>query len=197
MNRFLRSLVDGALGGVAGTLAMSAVVAAARALGVAHPTATRRAWTKALSLAHLDRHELADQLGGARGTAEHLGVGLGLGVVFGGLAFATRNTKLPDPVKGALFGGLVFAAHRLGLVPAPSFLDPDDVRAPLDTPASFAAHLAFGAALGVVVARLSGPDEEEADAATAEAVTESAKPAAPAPPAPPAPPVKPEPHPHA
>jgi hypothetical protein len=174
MNRFLRSLVDGALGGVAGTIAMSAVVAAARALGVAHPTASRRAWTKALSLAHLDRfgrQDFADRLGGVRGTAEHLGVGLGLGVVFGGLAFATRSSKVPTPVQGAIFGGLVFAAHRLGLVPAPSFLDPDDVRAPLDAPASLAAHLAFGAAVGVVVARLGAAETESPESADAESAT--------------------------
>jgi hypothetical protein len=142
---------------------MSAVVAAARALGVSHPTAPRRAWTKALSLAHLDRHPLVERLGGARATIEHLGIGLGLGVVFGGLAFATRSAKLPTPLKGALYGGLVFAAHRLELLPAPSFLDPDDVSDPLDAPASLAAHLAFGAALGVVVARLSPLDDESVD----------------------------------
>ncbi len=185
MNRFLRSLVDGALGGVAGTIAMTAVVAAARALGGARPPATRRLWTKALTLTragdlghlgqrgHLRAEELLAQLGGARATAEHLGVGLGLGVVFGGLAFATRGAKLPIPVKGALFGGLVFAAHRLGLVPSPSFLDPDDATEPLDAPVSLAAHLAFGAALGVVVARLAplaldaGADANAADAAEA------------------------------
>lgn len=178
MNRILRSLVDGAIGGVVGTLAMTAAVAAARALGGASPPLSRRVLSKTLQLTHLDRYglghgALAARLGGTRGVAEHLGVGLGLGALFGGLAYATRHTRVPMPVQGALFGGLVFAAHRLGALPSPSFLDPDDAHEPLMASASLAAHVAFGAVVGVAVGRLAPVEGDEAEAAD-EAVAEAA-----------------------
>jgi hypothetical protein len=169
MNRILRSLLDGAIGGVVGTIAMTAAVAAARALGGAAPPLSRRVLGKTLALTHLDRYGLGHdplsvRVGGTRGVAEHLGVGLGLGALFGGLTYATRHTRVPLPVQGALYGGLVFAAHRFGALPSPSFLDPDDAHEPLIASASLAAHVAFGAVIGVAVSRLAPLDEEELEA---------------------------------
>ena len=140
----------GTIAGAMATLAMSAVMLVAGRLGLL-PEQPPRTIVRRI----LRRPPLVDSDGiDALASAAHLAFGAGTGSLF---ALATR----PLPIRGAMapFAGVVFAlglwvGSYAGWVPAMGLLPPPDRDRPGRQAAMIGAHVAFGAALGTLVAVL-------------------------------------------
>lgn len=150
MQRDVKALVDGALGGVIGTITMSAVMAAAAKLGLLGAAPPERITAAALDAAGMrDRGEEAP---GALVVLTHLGFGVGSGALF---ALLHRRLRLPigPAVHGIIFSSLVWALSYKGWVPALNIMPPPERDRPGRPATMLLAHWVFGWTLGTVVGR--------------------------------------------
>jgi uncharacterized membrane protein YagU involved in acid resistance len=77
----------------------------------------------------------------------HFGYGSAAGAVYAPIA---DHVPLPGVVKGIIFGLLVWSVSYLGLLPALGILRPATRQPPGRTALMIAAHVVWGAALGVL-----------------------------------------------
>jgi hypothetical protein len=142
-------LLRGSLAGLAGTVAMSAVMLAAKRTGLMGKMPPERITEAGLRLLHVKPSEPAEN---ALATVAHLGYGAGGGVVF---SIAARNAKapLPGPIVGALFGLLLWGGSYAGWIPAVGILPPPHRDRRQRQASMVVAHLVYGSVLGALLAR--------------------------------------------
>src|SRR3954451_11123875 len=112
MTRALDELVQGGIGGIAGTTTMSLVLWAAGLLGHLPPTRMARAALRV-------RGEVAPSRGrtGVLATALHYGYGTSMGALFGMVDHRLRLPGRPA-VRGVIFASIVYLLSYKGWVPA-------------------------------------------------------------------------------
>lgn len=151
MTSHLRSALSGALAGVAATVPMSAVMVLAKRLGLMgeHPP-------KIITEAMLEKLQDAppdEQQINRDAVAAHFGTGAVLGT-----AFALLQPGLPvrhAPVtQGALYGLLVWVTAYKGVTPMLGIMPPPEKDRSARPAAMIAAHIVFGAALGVLLEKM-------------------------------------------
>ncbi len=152
MQRDLRAVADGALGGGAGTVAMSALMLAARRAGLTGQLPPERITAAALEGAGLEAGARDERALDLLTVGAHLGFGAGVGALFGVLR---RRLRPPGaaPLQGIVFGALVWLVSYRGWVPALGILPPPERDRPGRPATMILAHLVFGAVLGLVVER--------------------------------------------
>jgi hypothetical protein len=142
-----KNLMRGAAGGLAGTAAHTAVMLAARSLGLAGKLPPKAITDRMLErLGVHPTHETRVALA----AAQHVGFGAATGALFG---LAAPRSRMKSILAGSLYGTAVWLASYEGWVPAIGALP----RARRDRPDRQAmllgAHVAFGAVLGAIAAR--------------------------------------------
>ena len=153
-----KKLLRGAAGGLAGTLAHSAVMLGARQAGLGGKLPPKAITDEMLASLGVDPDENTRI---ALAVATHVGFGLATGALFG-LA-APRMSRVKSMLAGAGYGLAVWFASYEGWVPELGAL-PRAHRDRWDRQAlMIGAHVAFGLALGAVAAR---PPEHGSDDAT-------------------------------
>ena len=148
----LRSTAVGAVGGAVATVAMSAVMAAEKKLGLLgeHPP------KKIVRAARLR----SGKIGMSRGEQNlatvlaHWGFGMATGALFGLLHRGSRGTARAS-LLGAGYGAAVWAASYAGWIPALGIMRSPRRDRPGRPTSMVAAHLIFGSVLGAFVERLS------------------------------------------
>ena len=148
MQRDLEALRDGAIGGVAGTAIMSAVMLVSEKTGLLPRQPPEDITKAALDAAGVTgRDEKTDD---ALAVLAHFGFGAAGGAVFGLLH---RRLRLPIPaaVHGVVFGSLVWAASYKGWIPALGILPPPERDQPGRPATMLLAHWIYGATLGAAV----------------------------------------------
>jgi hypothetical protein len=169
MQRDVKAILDGALGGAVGTVGMSGLMLAAGKTGLMGEQPPDKIAGAALDTAGVHARDEKEQ--DAAATLLHFGFGIGCGALFGLL-----HRRLPFHVPGALHGMffaiVVWAASYQGWIPALGIMPPASKDRPDRQRVMFVAHLLYGALLGIVVERRSPekPDRrgERRDAESAE-----------------------------
>jgi hypothetical protein len=154
-----KNLMRGAAGGLAGTAAHTAVMVAARSLGLGGKLPP-----KAITDRVLDRLGLRprEETRVALAVANHIGFGVGTGALFG--AFAPRS-RAKSIAAGTAYGLAVWLASYAGWAPTIGALPHARRDRPDRQVMMIVAHAAFGAVLGAVAAkrRLPQPEPLRAD----------------------------------
>jgi len=167
----------GAVGGLAGTAAHTAVMRASQALGFGGKLPPRAITDRMLHRLGLrPRQEVRHVLA----VVNHIGFGVTTGVVFGAVAPRSRAKSI---LAGAVYGLAVWAASYEGLAPAIGALPHARRDRPDRQAMMIAAHVAYGAVLGAIAVRPRAEPPEELradpslaprrDVAAASAITES------------------------
>ncbi len=149
MSRAVSAAWNGALAGAIATVPMSAVMFAAKQLGLMGQYPPEIIAEKSLDAAGIHQGE---DVNDAVATAAHLGFGASAGALFGLLH---RRMELPVPpvVQGIGYGLLVYSVSYNGWIPAIHIMPaPEDDR-PGRQPSMIAAHVVYGAVLGQLAAR--------------------------------------------
>lgn len=155
MQRDVEAMIDGAIGGAAATVAMSAVMVAAEKrgwLGEQPPTLIAGAALDAVGLRARD--ERARDL---LAVATHFGFGTATGALFGVLHRRLRPPIGPA-LHGAVYASLVWGLSYKGWIPALGIMPPPERDRPGRPAAMLLAHGVFGSVLGVVLDRRSRRD---------------------------------------
>lgn len=150
MQRDVRAMLDGAVGGGIGTATMSVVMLVARRVGLMGEQPPEAITAAALDASGMeDRDEDTQDI---LATVAHFGFGIGTGALFGML-----HRRLPFRVNaaahGVIFGSLVWATAYQGWVPALGIMPPASRDRPDRPQVMLLAHWVYGATLGIVVAR--------------------------------------------
>lgn len=77
----------------------------------------------------------------------HFGFGMGAGLLYGPLS---EKVRVPPALKGAMFGLLVWATSYLGWLPGLGILNQPEQQAARPNGLMIAAHLVWGASLGLL-----------------------------------------------
>lgn len=150
MQRDVRALLDGAVGGTIGTVTMSAVMWSAARLGLLGAAPPELITAKALDESGLGgRDERTQDL---LSVATHFGFGLGIGAIFA-LLHRRLRLPLPAPLHGALFATLVWVVSYKGWVPALEIMPPPERDRAGRPEVMLLAHWVYGATLGAIVDR--------------------------------------------
>jgi hypothetical protein len=143
----------GALAGLAATAPMTGVMLLLHRLLPGYqryPLEPYRITTRLARRLHLSRY-LDDQSGRvAATTVAHFGYGAAAGALFPPL---TQRLPVPGVLAGLVYGLLVWAGSYLGLVPALGLLSPATQQPARRNALMIAAHLVWGAALGLLAGR--------------------------------------------
>lgn len=157
MQRDVRAVLDGAVGGFLGTAVMSACMVAAEKTGF------------------MDRHppeEIADAVLDAAGVSDnhentedalamflHFAFGIGTGSLF---AFLHRRLRLPiSPIlHGVIFGSLVWFVSYKGWVPRLGIMPPPERDQPGRPQTMLFVHWVYGGILGAIVGRRDKTSDE-------------------------------------
>ena len=150
MQRDVKAIVDGGLGGALGTATMSVVMGAARWTGLVDRLPPEEIADRALDAGGV--HDRGGRTRDAVAVAGHLGFGAVAGALFGVL-----HRRLPPAVNplvhGALFGSLVWAVSYKGWIPALGIMPPPEHDHPARPVTMLLAHWVYGATLGLIVDR--------------------------------------------
>lgn len=150
MQRDVRAIVDGALGGAIGTAAMSAVMAVGAKLGLLGTAPPEVIAAQALAAVGIRRRK--EEAQDALTVVGHVGFGIAIGALF---AVLHRRLRLPIPpaIHGIVFATIVWVVSYKGWVPALGLMPPPE-RDRTGRPATMlVAHWVFGWALGAIVGR--------------------------------------------
>ncbi len=147
------ALLQGALAGLLATAPMTAVMLILHRLLPGYeryPAEPYRITTRVARRLGLSRllDDTADRV--AATTAAHFGYGAAAGALFPPLA---ARLPLPAVLAGTLYGLVVWGASYLGLVPALGLLSPATRHPRRRNALMIAAHLVWGAALGLLAAQ--------------------------------------------
>ncbi|MDB5077883.1 MAG: hypothetical protein JWO42_4062 [Chloroflexi bacterium] len=138
------ALIDGGIGGVIGTAAMSAVMMAARKTGIMGRQPPEKLVEKGLDRIGVDRtRETQDALA----VVLHFGFGAAMGAFFG-LAYRRLHPSIDAAPAGIIFGSLVWAVSYKGWIPALGVLPPPERDQPGRQQTMILAHLVYGSTLG-------------------------------------------------
>ena len=151
----LRATALGAASGVVATAAMSAVMVGAQRAGLMGELPPH-----AIARQSVERtpgpDETTPETKRRLGWLAHFGFGAAIGGLYGLLR---RRVRTPGPAAfhGGSFALAVWAVSYLGWIPALNFLPSATEDEPGRPPTMIAAHLVFGALVGVIVERGLGP----------------------------------------
>ncbi|MGI8855899.1 MAG: DUF6789 family protein [Thermomicrobiales bacterium] len=154
MQRDLKAILDGALGGAVGTVGMSSLMLAAAKAGLMgeHPPDT----IAGAALDAVGVHEPDEEAQDAAATLLHFGFGIGCGALFG-LLHRRLPFRVPGALHGMVFASIVWATSYQGWVPALGIMPPASEDRPDRPRVMLLAHLVYGALLGSIVERRSEP----------------------------------------
>lgn len=149
MGRKLDAVLEGALAGAVATIPMSAVMYAAKQVGLMGEYPPEIIAEKSLDAAGIRSDE---DVNDAAATVAHLGFGASAGALFGLLL---RRTELPvsPVVQGVGYGLLVYAVSYNGWIPALHVMPEPEHDRPGRQPSMVAAHVVYGAVLGALAGR--------------------------------------------
>jgi len=158
MQRDVKAICDGGLGGAVGTVGMSAFMLAAGKAGLMgeHPPDTIAG--AALDAVGIHTRDEEDQ--NALAILLHFGFGIGSGVLFGVL-HRRLPFRVPATLHGVVFASIIWVTSYQGWIPALGIMPPASEDRPDRPRVMYLAHLIYGALLGGVVARRA--DEETDD----------------------------------
>lgn len=152
MQRDLEAMVDGAIGGAAATVAMSAVMVAAEQRGWLGEHPPQLIAGAALDAVGLPARE--ERTRDMLAVAAHFGFGIASGALFGAL-----HRRLRPPIgaapHGTVYASLLWGLSYQGWIPALGIMPPPERDRPGRPTAMLLAHWVFGAVLGVVLDRRS------------------------------------------
>ncbi|HEY7908511.1 MAG TPA: DUF6789 family protein [Thermomicrobiales bacterium] len=154
MQRDIRAILDGALGGVVGTAGMSAFMLAAGKAGLMgeHPPDTiAGAALDAVGVQQQDEEALD-----ALAILLHFGFGVSCGTLFG-LLHRRLPFRVPAALHGMVFASIIWVTSYQGWIPALGIMPPASEDRPDRPRVMLLAHLVYGAILGNIVARRSPP----------------------------------------
>ena len=150
MQRDVRAIVDGGIGGLLGTVAMSLLMVAAQKVGLLGGQPPEHI-TAAL-LNSIGLRDRGEGLQDAVAAVLHFSFGTGAGALFGLLHRRLRLPLGPAP-RGVIFGTLLWAASYKGWLPALGIMPPPERDRPRRAGTMVLAHWVYGGALGLVVGR--------------------------------------------
>jgi hypothetical protein len=160
MNEHGRRLFIGGNAGLIGTIAMSLVIAAAKALQLIYEPPPRQ-----ITLNFHRKTGVLDRVSSPEGlTASWVGAHIGYGATGGALYAAIRPLiPLSAPVAGLVYGCLVWAASYLGLMPAFGLYPWPKDDSSSRRFAMIAAHAVYGVATATAVELLESSNDASAD----------------------------------
>ncbi|HKV85437.1 MAG TPA: DUF6789 family protein [Ktedonobacterales bacterium] len=155
--RDVRAAVDGAIGGLAGTVPMSAAMLAARRLGLLGRQPPERITQKVFFRGR--RRAGSQKPRNMLATVLHFAFGGMAGAVYG-VAQRRLPWRVSPILTGALFGTLLWASSYMGWIPALGLMPHAKHDRPDRRVIMVVAHWIFGATLGAVVGWLgrAAPD---------------------------------------
>jgi len=150
MQRDVRAIVDGALGGAIGTAAMSAVMAVGAKLGLLGTAPPETIAAQALAAVGIRRRK--EEAQDVLTVVGHVGFGIAIGALF---AVLHRRLRLPIPpaIHGIVFATIVWVVSYKGWVPALGLRPPPERDRPGRPATMLVAHWVFGWMLGAIVGR--------------------------------------------
>lgn len=156
MQRDVKAILDGAIGGGIATAAMSAVMVASEKAGFMDRYPPEEIADAVLDAAGVpDSHEKTEDILAA---LLHFAFGIGTGSLF---ALLHRRLRLPIPgvLHGLVFGSLVWAVSYKGWVPGLGIMPPPENDRPGRPQTMLFAHWVYGGILGAIVDRRKDKDE--------------------------------------
>jgi len=150
MQRDVKAILDGALGGALGTAGMSALMLAAGKAGLMGEQPPDKIAGAALDA--LGVHEPDAKAQDAMATALHFGFGMGSGILFGVL-HRRLPFRAPGTLHGMLFASALWAVSYQAWIPGLNIMPPASEDRPDRPRVMLLVHLVYGAILGIVVAR--------------------------------------------
>lgn len=150
MQRDLKAILDGAMGGGIATAVMSAVMVAAQQAGLMGEEPPEKITAAALDAVGLEERDAATQ--DVLASLLHFGFGIGMGALFGVL-HRRLPFRVPAAVHGVVFGSLVWAVSYQGWVPALGIMPPASDDRPDRPRVMLFAHWVYGAILGAILTR--------------------------------------------
>jgi uncharacterized membrane protein YagU involved in acid resistance len=148
-------MASGAVGGCAGTVTMTAAMLGMQQMlpkREQYPLPPRRIVDRIAGMFGARRSLDRTQLNALTAVA-HFAYGTGAGAVYGPIGLAL---PLPRVVSGIAYGLVVWTASYLGLLPALGILGPATQHPARRNALMIAAHMVWGATLGVVGSRVAG-----------------------------------------
>jgi hypothetical protein len=152
MQRDVKALLDGAIGGGVATAGMSSLMLAADKAGLMGEHPPDKIAGAVLDAAGVHNRDEEEQ--DALATLLHFGFGVTCGALFA-LLYRRLPFRLPAPIEGMLFASFVWLTSYEGWVPALGIMPPASEDRPDRQRTMFLAHLVYGATLGGIVARRS------------------------------------------
>jgi hypothetical protein len=150
MQRDVRAIFDGALGGAVGTVGMSSLMLAAGKAGLMGEHPPDKIAGAALDAAGV--HARDEEAQDAAAMLLHFGFGIGSGALFG-LLHRRLPFRVPGALHGMLFACIIWATSYQGWIPALGIMPPASEDRPDRPRIMLLAHLIYGALLGTLVER--------------------------------------------
>ena len=153
MNRILL----GALAGLAATAPMTLAMKLMHEQLPGHeqyPLPPRQVTEGLAEKAGVDRH-LDEEDRESATWVSHFAYGAACGALYGALSEGLENSGAPPALAGAGFGVAVWAGSYLGWLPAAGIISPATEHPPRRNALMIAAHVVWGAGVGVALERLS------------------------------------------
>jgi hypothetical protein len=141
-----RVVIRGSLAGLAATIAMSAVMLAARRAGMMGKLPPERITEAGLRRLNIRASETSQN---ALSTLAHLGYGAGGGALFAALQRLLKD-RMPPLAGGLGYGLLIWVVSYAGWVPALGIMPPPQRDRRRRPTAMVIAHLVYGGALGLL-----------------------------------------------
>lgn len=154
LQRDLKAILDGAVGGGLGTASMSVVMLAARQLGLMGEQPPEAITAAALDAGGMNERDAETQ--DVLASLAHFGFGIGMGALFG-LLHRRLPFRVNATVHGVIFGSLVWVTAYQGWVPALGIMPPASRDRPDRPQVMLLAHWVYGATLGMTVAQRTPP----------------------------------------
>jgi hypothetical protein len=148
VQRDMKAIVDGVLGGTVGTIGMSGLMLAAGKMGLMGEQPPDKIAGAALDTAGVHGRDEEEQ--DAAATLLHFGFGIGCGALFG-LLHRRLPFRVPGALHGMLFAAIIWAISYQGWIPALGIMPPASEDHPDRPRVMFLAHLLYGALLGSIV----------------------------------------------
>lgn len=158
MQRDVKAILDGGLGGAVGTVGMSALMLAAGKAGLLgeHPPDT----IAGAALDVVGIHGQGEEQQDALAILLHFGFGIGTGALFG-LLHRRLPFRMNATLHGVIFGSIVWATSYQGWIPALGIMPPASEDRPDRPRVMLVAHWVYGAILGAVLARREDREDRE------------------------------------